>query len=461
MGLDWPNALKLIRLSVEAARDVPGAQVFSGVGTDQLLPTSSTTIDDVIDAYEEQIEAVEACGGRIVLMASRALVVAAKSPDDYAKVYGRILEQVREPVIIHWLGEMFDPALAGYWGKADHTAAMDICIDIIGDHAQQGGRRQAVAARQGQGNPHAPPSAAGRAHVYRRRFQFRRTDRRRRARLFARAARHLRRHRAGGLRRACRARTRRHGRILEDLRADGAAVAASVQGADALLQDRHCVPCLSQRPSVAFRRWSAARKAGARCCIWSRRSGSPTPPASSATPIMAVARLNDVLRVHGVASLGAAMAPRVVNADEAAKLVASGDTLLIGGSGAGHSVPDALIAAIAQALSRRGRAARSHLRASGRARRPRQARHRASGARGPAQARGLRHAGRFAAGRAHGGRQQDRGLHAAAGRAVAADARNGGRPPRAHHPCRAAHLRRSAPRRRQAERTRNAKISSS
>ena len=137
MGLDWPNALKLIRLSVEAARDVPGATVYSGVGTDQLIPTASTTIDDVIRAYEEQIEAVEACGGRIVLMASRALVVAAKSPDDYAKVYGRILKQVREPLIIHWLGEMFDPALQGYWGKADHIAAMNVCIDIIADHASK------------------------------------------------------------------------------------------------------------------------------------------------------------------------------------------------------------------------------------------------------------------------------------------------------------------------------------
>ena len=135
MGLDWPNALKLIQLSVEAARDVQGAAVYSGVGTDQLIPTASTTVDDVIRAYEEQIEAVEACGGRIVLMASRALVVAAKTPDDYAKVYGRILEQVREPVIIHWLGEMFDPALQGYWGNADHVAAMDVCVDIIGDHA--------------------------------------------------------------------------------------------------------------------------------------------------------------------------------------------------------------------------------------------------------------------------------------------------------------------------------------
>jgi hypothetical protein len=137
MGLDWTNALQLIRLSVEAAHDLPGAVVFSGVGTDQLLPSSSTTIDDVIRAYEEQISAVEACGGRIVLMASRALVVAAKSPDDYAKVYGRILEQVREPLIIHWLGEMFDPALQGYWGNSDHIAAMDVCLDIIADHASK------------------------------------------------------------------------------------------------------------------------------------------------------------------------------------------------------------------------------------------------------------------------------------------------------------------------------------
>ncbi len=137
MGLDWPNALRLIRLSVAAAREFPGAVVFSGVGTDQLVPASSVTIDDAIGAYEEQIEAVEACGGRIVLMASRALVAAAKSPDDYAKVYGRILRQVREPLIIHWLGEMFDPALRGYWGKPDHIAAMDVCVDIIAAHANK------------------------------------------------------------------------------------------------------------------------------------------------------------------------------------------------------------------------------------------------------------------------------------------------------------------------------------
>jgi hypothetical protein len=133
-GLDWPNALELIRRSVEAARDVPDAVVFSGVNTDQLAPSSPPTIDDVIRAYEEQIAAVEAVGGRIVLMSSRALVAAARSPDDYAKVYGRILAQVREPVIIHWLGDMFDAALKGYWGSADPMKAMDACVDIITEH---------------------------------------------------------------------------------------------------------------------------------------------------------------------------------------------------------------------------------------------------------------------------------------------------------------------------------------
>jgi hypothetical protein len=135
MGLDWNNARELIRLSIEAAREVPGAVLFSGAGTDHIAPSPAVTIDDVIRGYEEQIGAIEAHGGKIVLMASRALVAAAKSPDDYAKVYGRILRQVREKVIIHWLGEMFDPALKGYWGKTDDQAAMEVCLAIIADHA--------------------------------------------------------------------------------------------------------------------------------------------------------------------------------------------------------------------------------------------------------------------------------------------------------------------------------------
>jgi hypothetical protein len=131
MGMDWPSSLELIRRSLEAAKDFPGALIGSGAGTDHLAPAADVTVDDVIRAYEEQCAAVEKLGGRIILMASRALVKAARSPDDYAKVYARILEQVKEPVIIHWLGEMFDPALDGYWGHKDHMKAMEVAIDVI------------------------------------------------------------------------------------------------------------------------------------------------------------------------------------------------------------------------------------------------------------------------------------------------------------------------------------------
>jgi hypothetical protein len=135
MGLDWPASLELIRRSLDAARDHPGALIGSGAGTDHLEADAGVTIDGVIRAYEEQCAAIEKLGGRIVLMASRALVRAARSADDYARVYGRILTQVSRPVIIHWLGEMFDPALAGYWGSKDHDAAMDVALDVIAANA--------------------------------------------------------------------------------------------------------------------------------------------------------------------------------------------------------------------------------------------------------------------------------------------------------------------------------------
>ena len=131
MGLDWPTSLELIGRSLDAARDVPGALIASGAGTDHLPAGRSASVDDVIAAYDEQIGAIEKLGGRIILMASRALAASAKSPDDYARVYDQVLSQVSEPVIIHWLGEMFDPALAGYWGSPDHWQAMDTCLDIL------------------------------------------------------------------------------------------------------------------------------------------------------------------------------------------------------------------------------------------------------------------------------------------------------------------------------------------
>jgi hypothetical protein len=135
MGLDWPTSLELVRRSLDAARDVPGALVASGCGTDHLAPEEAKSVDDVIRAYEEQMAAIEKLGGRLIVMASRALARVARSPADYEKVYGRILSQARQPVILHWLGDMFDPALSGYWGTKDVDAAMDTALGIIAAHA--------------------------------------------------------------------------------------------------------------------------------------------------------------------------------------------------------------------------------------------------------------------------------------------------------------------------------------
>ncbi|MBB4480811.1 dihydrodipicolinate synthase family protein [Rhizobium etli] len=131
MGLGWPEARDLIRRALGEAAGRKDALIACGAGTDHLIPGPEVTIDTILKAYEEQIETVEAAGGRIILMASRALAVVARSPDDYVRVYDRILRQVKEPVIIHWLGEMFDPALQGYWGNDDHLKAMETCLEVI------------------------------------------------------------------------------------------------------------------------------------------------------------------------------------------------------------------------------------------------------------------------------------------------------------------------------------------
>lgn len=131
MGLDWPTSLELIRRSIDASRDVPGAFLASGCGTDHLAPEAAKSVDDVIRAYEEQMAAIEKLGGKLIVMASRALARVAKSPADYERVYDRVLRQAREPVILHWLGDMFDPALRGYWGSLDVPAAMNTALGVI------------------------------------------------------------------------------------------------------------------------------------------------------------------------------------------------------------------------------------------------------------------------------------------------------------------------------------------
>jgi Protein of unknown function (DUF993) len=135
MGFDWAAAKELIKRSVAESKTVPGAVLASGAGTDHLEAGPRVTMADVEAAYEEQCGWIEGCGGRIILMASRALAACAKSPDDYVKVYGRILSQAREPVIVHWLGEMFDPALAGYWGSRDRDRQVETLLAIVNEYA--------------------------------------------------------------------------------------------------------------------------------------------------------------------------------------------------------------------------------------------------------------------------------------------------------------------------------------
>lgn len=133
MGLDWKVTKELIKRTLTEAKSTEG-DVASGAGTDHLEPSPSVTLEDVVHAYLEQCEYIEGLGGKIILMASRALAACAEGPEDYLYVYDRILSQVNKPVIIHWLGEMFDPALVGYWGHRNIDQAMDVCLDMIKSH---------------------------------------------------------------------------------------------------------------------------------------------------------------------------------------------------------------------------------------------------------------------------------------------------------------------------------------
>ncbi|WP_421359737.1 dihydrodipicolinate synthase family protein [Agrobacterium rosae] len=136
MGLAWPQAQELISRALKEAATRQDALIACGVGTDHLTGTGYS-LDQIVDAYQEQLGFVQCEGGRVILMASRALAASAKSPDDYLETYARVLAQAKEKVVIHWLGEMFDPALEGYWGASDHMAAMDTCLDMLKANADK------------------------------------------------------------------------------------------------------------------------------------------------------------------------------------------------------------------------------------------------------------------------------------------------------------------------------------
>src|SRR5207237_6548005 len=129
MGLAWPAAQELIRRSAAEAAAV-GGRLVCGAQTDQLEPGSARTLHEVVNAYLEQCAFVEAQGAGLVLMCSRELVRLARGPDDYLEVYGAVLSQLQRPAIVHWLGEVFDPELAGYWGHAAPEPAMEVCLAL-------------------------------------------------------------------------------------------------------------------------------------------------------------------------------------------------------------------------------------------------------------------------------------------------------------------------------------------
>ncbi|MEV4749406.1 dihydrodipicolinate synthase family protein [Streptosporangium sp. NPDC049248] len=135
MGLDWAATRELIRRSATEAKAFgdPAELVACGAGTDQA--PDARTLREVVAAYAEQIETVRDAGAGVVVMASRQLAAIARGPEDYHRVYGELLSQADRPVILHWLGEMFDPLLAGYWGSRDVAEATASFLSLIHDHA--------------------------------------------------------------------------------------------------------------------------------------------------------------------------------------------------------------------------------------------------------------------------------------------------------------------------------------
>jgi len=135
MGLSWGLARELIASTAEraAARRAAGgfAGLACGAGTDHLAPDVHHSLPAITDAYTVQLDFVQSAGSRVILMASRALAASAAGPRDYLQVYGTLLKQAAQPVILHWLGEAFDPALRGYWGGGDFETAAATVLDLV------------------------------------------------------------------------------------------------------------------------------------------------------------------------------------------------------------------------------------------------------------------------------------------------------------------------------------------
>ncbi|HLU73393.1 MAG TPA: DUF993 family protein, partial [Nonomuraea sp.] len=135
VGLDWAATRELIRRSAAEARTLgdPAELVSCGAGTDHAPDAGD--LDAITAAYAEQVETVQETGAGVIIMASRQLARVAGGPKDYHRVYGKLFGLADRPVILHWLGEMFDPQLAGYWGSRDVEAATESFLELIHAHA--------------------------------------------------------------------------------------------------------------------------------------------------------------------------------------------------------------------------------------------------------------------------------------------------------------------------------------
>jgi hypothetical protein len=135
LGLSWDQARELITRSAARAAEHRAAgtavSLACGVGTDQLTAGDSHPLAAIIGAYAEQLAFVQSAGAGVIVMASRALAASARSARDYLEVYGELLDQAERPVILHWLGEAFDPALRGYWGSTDFDTAANTVLELI------------------------------------------------------------------------------------------------------------------------------------------------------------------------------------------------------------------------------------------------------------------------------------------------------------------------------------------
>jgi hypothetical protein len=152
--LGWENAARLLDMTLADARAEPGRGVIGGAGTDTLA-TSTPTLRQVIDAYVAQAEFIHERGGRVILFPTHFLPRHFPAPGHYLEVYRAVTQEVSKPVFLHWLGDMFAPALRGYFPgdsfrriTQDNPKVLGVKLSLLDQRLEEAIRRR--IAPQGQ-----------------------------------------------------------------------------------------------------------------------------------------------------------------------------------------------------------------------------------------------------------------------------------------------------------------------